>query len=456
MDFMPLRVLLISTYEMGRQPFGLASPTAWLRAAGFEVTCLDLSQQPLNRSVSEAQLIGLYLPMHTATRIAAGAIRKIRPLNPAAQLCAFGLYAPLNAEHLRGLGVAHILGGEFEAALVELARSVAAGNASPLTDTSLERLPFRVPDRSSLPSLDKYAKLRLPDGTRRVVGYTEASRGCKHLCRHCPIVPVYQGKFRVVPRDVVLADIRQQVEAGARHITFGDPDFFNGVGHAMEIVRRLHREFPALSFDVTIKVEHLLQHAGHLRELRDCGCAFVTSAVESVDDRILALLDKGHTRADFYRVAQLFRQAGLALSPTFVAFTPWTTLRGYADLLDTIEELQLVDHVAPVQWAIRLLIPSASRLLELPQVRKLAGAFDSAALSFPWKHRDARVDELQRQISDAVQALGENADRRTAFEHARDLLRRARNGEEIAAPLPEVPPAPARATIPYLTEPWYC
>ena len=451
-----MRVLLISTYEMGRQPFGLASPTAWLRAAGFDVTCIDLSQQPLNRSVSEAQLIGFYLPMHTATRIAAGAIRKIRQVNPAAQLCAFGLYAPLNAEHLRSLGVAHILGGEFESSLVELARAIATGNVSPRTDTSLERLSFHVPDRTCLPALDKYAKLRLPDGTRRVVGYTEASRGCKHLCRHCPIVPVYEGKFRVVAREVVLGDIRQQVEAGARHITFGDPDFFNGVGHGMEIVRRLHREFPALSFDATIKVEHLLQHAGHLRELRDCGCAFVTSAVESVDDRMLRLLDKGHTRADFYRVAQLFRDAGLVLSPTFVAFTPWTTLRGYADLLNVIEELQLVEHVAPVQLAIRLLIPAGSRLLELPQVRKLVGSFDSAALTFPWKHREARVDELQRRISDAVQALGENADRRAAFAHARDLLRRARAGEEIAAPLPEVPPAPARVTIPYHTEPWYC
>ena len=451
-----MRVLLISTYEMGRQPFGLASPTAWLRAAGFDVICIDLSQQPLNRSVSEAQLIGFYLPMHTATRIAAGAIRKIRQVNPAAQLCAFGLYAPLNAEHLRSLGVAHILGGEFESSLVELARAIATGNVSPRTDTSLERLSFHVPDRTCLPALDKYAKLRLPDGTRRVVGYTEASRGCKHLCRHCPIVPVYEGKFRVVAREVVLGDIRQQVEAGARHITFGDPDFFNGVGHGMEIVRRLHREFPALSFDATIKVEHLLQHAGHLRELRDCGCAFVTSAVESVDDRMLRLLDKGHTRADFYRVAQLFRDAGLVLSPTFVAFTPWTTLRGYADLLNVIEELQLVEHVAPVQLAIRLLIPAGSRLLELPQVRKLVGSFDSAALTFPWKHREARVDELQRRISDAVQALGENADRRAAFAHARDLLRRARAGEEIAAPLPEVPPAPARVTIPYLTEPWYC
>ena len=389
---MGLRVLLISTYEMGRQPFGLASPAAWLREAGFEVACLDLSQEPLNRSVRESQLIGLYLPMHTATRIAAAAIRKIRAANPAAALCAFGLYAPLNANFLRQLGVEHILGGEFEAALLELARGLEQGQRAPVHDTSLPRLSFRVPDRNGLPAPQKYAKLLLPDGRRRVTGSTEASRGCKHLCRHCPIVPVYQGRFRVVPREVVLADIRQQVKAGAQHITFGDPDFFNGVTHAMEILRRLHREFPALTFDVTIKVEHLLQHARHLAELRECGCAFVTSAVEAVDDRILRFLEKGHTRADFYRVATLFREAGLALTPTFVAFTPWTTLRGYAELLSAIEELDLVEHVAPVQLAIRLLIPAGSRLLELQDIQQLVGRFDSAALAYPWKHADPRVD----------------------------------------------------------------
>ena len=43
-----LQVVLISTYELGRQPFGLASPAAWLRQAGARVTCLDLSVERLN------------------------------------------------------------------------------------------------------------------------------------------------------------------------------------------------------------------------------------------------------------------------------------------------------------------------------------------------------------------------------------------------------------------------
>ena len=153
--------------------------------------------------------------------------------------------------------------------------------------------------KHGLAPLSQYATLDMGDGRRKVVGSTEASRGCKHLCRHCPVVPIYHGQFRVVPPEVVLADVLAQVLAGAEHITFGDPDFFNGPTHAMKIVAALHARHPAVSYDVTIKVKHLLHHRDLVPRLAGTGCAFVTSAVESVDDRVLTLFDKGHTREDF-------------------------------------------------------------------------------------------------------------------------------------------------------------
>ena len=478
-----MKVLLISTYELGRQPFGLASPAAWLREAGHDVACQDLSQERLNPDrVHEAQLICFYLPMHTATRIALAAIHRVRALNSDAHLCCYGLYAPVNADLLRSHGVETILGGEFEEELVALADRLsiaehgtgrASGRAEnnekqnrvsvPAANAAIPKLHFITPDRAGLPSLSKYARLKLASGEERVVGYTEASRGCRHLCRHCPVVPVYNGAFRIVQRDVVLEDIRRQVAAGAQHITFGDPDFFNGPSHAIAIVETLHHEFPTLSYDVTIKIEHLLKFAEHLPVLRSTGCAFVTTAVESVDDQVLALLEKGHTHTDFVRVVGLMRHAGLPIAPTFIPFTPWTTLESYAELLRTIAELDLTENVAPVQLAIRLLIPSGSRLLEVPEVRDRIGEFDRELLSYRWRNRDARVDELQQDVESAVAQAGrEGLTRAGTFDRVWQLANNPQGGWEDgrianSAPINAYDPVlAARATIPYLTEPWYC
>jgi hypothetical protein len=289
----------------------------------------------------------------------------------------------------------------------------------------------------------------MPDGTRKVVGSTEASRGCKHLCRHCPVVPVYQGQFRVVQPEVALADIAAQVAAGAGHMTFGDPDFFNGPTHAMHIVDALHAAHPHVSFDVTIKVEHLLQHKDLLPRLAASGCAFVTSAVESLDDRVLKFLDKGHTRADFFNAVDVCRAADLTLVPTFVAFHPWLSLHDYCDLLDTIAGLELVDHVAPIQLAIRLLVPDGSRLLELPELGAYLGKFDPATLSYPWTHADPRVDALHRDVTVLV-GTRLTSDRRAIFDEIRTLAH-----ERAELPPPDAV-AGGSIAVPYLNEPWYC
>ena len=225
--------------------------------------------------------------------------------------------------------------------------------------------------------------LQMPDGSRRVVGSTDATRGCKHLCRHCPIVPVYGGTFRAIPIDVVMDDVRAQVAAGAEHISFGDPDFFNGPTHARRLVEAVAKEFPRLTYDVTIKIEHILRHADMLGLLRDTGCLMITSAVESMDDEVLVKLRKGHTRADFINAVGLCKQAGVTLAPTFVPFTPWTTIGGYVDLLEQLDALELAEGVAPIQLAIRLLVTAESKLLELPDIRDLVDPFDAAVAHVP-------------------------------------------------------------------------
>ena len=457
-------VLLVSTYDLGRQPFGLASPAAWLRQAGAEVRCVDASRDPLrDEDVAGAGLVAFYLPMHTATRLAGPLIDRVKAVNPAARLAAYGLYAPLNAAWLRNRGVEHVIGPEAEAELARVAGTRSEPDAQPAASSraAVPRLAFVQPDRTGLPPLSRYAALQMPDGTRKVVGSTDATRGCKHLCRHCPIVPVYRGSFRAVPLDVVLQDVRAQVSAGAEHITFGDPDFFNGPGHARKLVERLASESPRVTYDVTIKVEHLLKHRDLLPLLRDTGCLFITSAVESLDDAVLEKLRKGHTRADFERALELCRSAGVTLSPTFVPFTPWTTIEGYADLLRQIEALDLVASVAPVQLGIRLLITAESALFELEELRAMVGAFDAQSLTWPWRHQDPRVDALQAQVMRVVGTMA-GASRPEIFAAIRALGSDPGDGATQAFDTGRVKglsrsvPGSDPGTPPYLTEGWYC
>ncbi len=410
-----MQIVLISTYDLGHQPFGLASPAAWLREAGVDVICADVAIRPFTHylpAVKQADLVAFFLPMHTATRQAIPLIQRTRRINPKAHLCAYGLYAPMNAEYLGELGIQTILGGEFEQGLLDLTVSLINGTSHNPPPISLARQQFCVPDRSSLPALGNYASLLLGDEAR-IVGYTQASRGCKHHCRHCPIVPVYNGRFRIIQPEVVLADIRQQVAAGAQHITFGDPDFLNGPKHAVRIVKALHAEFPELTYDVTIKISHLLQQADLLPVLKETNCLFVTSAVESVDDAILILFGKGHTRADFEQVVPLMQQIGLALHPTFVTFTPWTTAKGYVEFLQIVEALGLVESVSPIQYGIRLLIPAGSKLLELEAVQEVKKSFDKAALAHPWSHPDQRMDNLYKTIFKLIKASQKKSESRT-------------------------------------------
>src|SRR5881296_1609035 len=377
-------ILLIACYELGHQPLSVAWPAAFLERAGYHPAVMDLSVEPFDADkVRRARLVAMAVPMHTALRLGVAAAARVRAANPDAHICFYGHYAALNGEYLTSHGHADsVLAGELEDALVALARR----RADPGPRVSLARLDFPVPARAALPALKKYAHLDR-EGASHLVGYVEASRGCKHGCRHCPIPPVYGRRFFVVPREVVLADVRQQVAAGAAHVTFGDPDFLNGPRHALAVARALHAEFPALTFDFTAKIEHLLDQRAHLAEL--------------------AALDKGHTRADIEEALAVTRAAGLSLRPTWVAFTPWTTLEGYREWLDFIADERLVDATDPVQYALRLLVPPGSWLLDQPAMRRHLGRFVADGFHYEWTHPDPRMDALAAEIGATVAAAAD-------------------------------------------------
>lgn len=437
------QILVVSCYELGRQPLAAAGALGALERAGFTPEVQDVAVEKLSdAALRRAQLIFISVPMHTALQLGVRVAARARVVNPSAKIAFFGLYAALNEQHLLARHC-DFVAGESADALVALANGdVASGADLPRARNTT------VPSRSALPVLDRYAQLVVCGGETRTAGATAASHGCKHLCRHCPIVPVYQGKFVAVPLETVLADVSQQVAAGAQHISFTDPDFLNGPTHALRIAGEVNARWPALTFDATIKIEHLLQHGALLPELARCGLLFVTSAVESLNDDVLLRLDKGHTAADVPLALKAVRDAGAELRPTLLPYTPWTKLADLPALFDFAEEHDLVDAVDPVQYTLRLLLPPGSLLIDrgAPWLRE----FDDAAFTWRWQHADARVDELCRVSAELARAEA-GRDARATFARLRELTERAVH----RAPRKAQVPRPQRST-PRLTEPWFC
>ena len=460
----PGGILLVSCYELGHSPFHLASLLAMLRQADYSPVAFDTSVETLtDEAIQNATFVGISVPMHTALRLGEQIARRVRAINPSAHICLYGLYALLNADYLLRDTIDSAIGGEYETPLLRLVAALDEGRGTDVpgvhtrTQKSgpwIERTPLLVPDRQSLPSPDKYARLQIGNEIR-LAGYTETTRGCKHTCLHCPVTPIYNGRFFAIPVPTVLADIRAQVTQGVQHITFGDPDFWNGPTHALRVVRAMHEEFPDVTFDATIKVEHLLKHRSLLPEMRDLGCVFVVSAVESLNDDVLLHLDKGHTAADVVEVFDVMQGVGIPLRPSLLPFSPWETLESYTALLDFFEERHLIEHIDPVHLSIRLLIPPGSALLSERDNAAWLGDLDAAEYTYRWRHPDPRMDELQRKIAQQVEHAecmqGNSVEtflRVKALVHAAQGTRVSLFKALRGYGTPKV--------LPHLTESWFC
>jgi radical SAM superfamily enzyme YgiQ (UPF0313 family) len=442
-----MRVLLVSSYELGHQPLQVAAPAAKLRDAGHDVRVVDLAVESWDPALAAwADRVAFSVPMHTATRIARQALLALRAARPEVPVAAYGLYAAMLADSVD----AALVGETDDALLAWVDRAWVDGEPARPTVTAVHlgreaaRSGAPRPARDLLPPLDRYATL-LVDSEARTAGYVEASHGCSHRCRHCPVPVVYDGRLRVVDVDAVLADAAQQVEAGARHLTFGDPDFLNGAAHSMRVVRALHTEYPDVTFDVTAKVEHIVAHEDLWRELAQSGCLFVVSAFESVDDETLAILDKGHTTADASNAVSILRRHGITVRPSWMPFVPWTRGEHVHALLDFVAEHDLVSAVDPVQYTIRLLLPHGSLLLTEPRVISAIDGEDADLGTFTWRSDDASMDELHAAFGGVVEAGTAAGDSIPAIY---DAVRRAAG----LAPLELA----GDDAVPRLSEAWFC
>ena len=443
-----MRILLISTYELGRQPVHVASPAAYLESAGHIVSTLDLAvEDPTVDHIRAVDAVAISVPMHTAMRLAIATAREIRTEVPDLPIALYGLYASVGSERILGVVADRLIAGEYESGLVDWLGSLAQ-RPMPLVSVELSRSNFEVPKRTTLPSLDRYARLEW-QGESRLVGAVEASHGCRHRCRHCPIPVLYDGRLRVVGLEPVLADIDQLVAAGAQHITFGDPDFFNAPRYSLDILRAAHAAHPDITYDVTVKVSHILQHRDLWAEMAASGVLFIVSAFESVDDFTLEILDKNHNVADMVEAISIVETAGIYLRPTWLPFFPWTTPQDLAVLVGFLDEHRLWEATDPVQLAIKLLIPRGSLLESHSAVIPHLTEYEPDGLRWGWHFEDEGAGLLHKRL-DAMAAEASDCE-----EEAMETLGLMRR-EIVDANKVALGPMPVGSEVPRLTESWFC
>lgn len=436
-----VRVLLVSTYELGHQPLHVASPAGRLVGEGHQVRCLDLSVDPWDGSVLEwAEGVAFSVPMHTAMRLAVAGASEVRQSHPELPIAFYGLYAAVSSDRIVGRLADRAIVGEYEDELSAWAAAPRSGGGPVRID--LSRQTFHTPARHLLPPLDRYARLQLGN-EMHLAGYVEASHGCRHRCRHCPIPAVYDGRYRVTGLESLLADVEQLFAMGARHITFGDPDFLNAPRYATDVIQAVHQSFPELTFDITVKVEHILEHSDLWHALADWNVLFVVSAFETTNDRVLQILGKGHNSEDLGRAVGVLRAGGLHVRPSWMPFTPWTTGQDLQSILRFLDDYGLISSVDPVQLSIRLLVPEGSLLLRHPEMDVHLDGYDPELLSYRWLSADPAMDALQTDL--ALLAEAGVDDRASTLEDMWERVMGERNGH-----------FPALDQAPRLSESWFC
>jgi radical SAM superfamily enzyme YgiQ (UPF0313 family) len=401
------RVVLASGYDGGFQPIGVGTAASWLSQAGIDATCLDAFVDGIDEGrLHDADLVGISVQLFQSIAPAVDIAAAVRRTSPQARIVMFGQHANIHAERLVGRHCDAVIRGDWEPALVALARQAAGDTVSlpgEVQDVLDAGAPIRVniqrsghlpPARHALPGLDRYSSLEAGKFFVRptVIGNVETARGCHHSCSYCSVFAATGTKVNIIPAAVVLEDIRQVVALGATHIGFVDAEFINSRRHGLDVVRRMKAEFPDLTFDIVTRADHIVESKDVIAELKNLGCAFVTSAFEFPRQRVLDAVNKGLTLEHIERAIAFCRSIGLKLNPTFIIFNPWIDLSDLLFFDEWLEQTGLIESVDAEQFRGRLYLYKGSPLLADADIRNLR--LVEHPFHYDWEHPDRRVDEI--------------------------------------------------------------
>ena len=381
-----MKILLLSFYDLGKQPKIVSEIYNKLNTDNVEIDFLDYSVDSTAIELSRYDALGIYASMHTATVLATQFLYK-KELPE--KIFSFGLYAHVLSDSDPTI---HYIDNLDSEELFDYLK-IKSDNGYSFKET--------VPDRTIFPNISEYTRL-IDKGSNKITGSVETTYGCKHLCTHCPVPIQFQGSFKIFSERKIIEDVSNQIELGAEHISFNDPDFFNGPKFSLKILEKLNKEYPLITYDSTIKVEHILKYKDYFKELNNLNMLFVISAFESTNDLILKVLDKNHTFRDLEDAIELSKKYNVDIRPTWMPFTPWTRLEDLHNIIELIENYELRDTVDPIQLTIKLLIPKHSLIINRPEIKEYLGRYDAESFSYFWSYEDPKVDDLQKSLFNYV------------------------------------------------------
>ena len=377
-----MKILLLSFYDLGKQPKIISELYKKLDNGSNQIDIVDYSIEEKNLTLDNYDVLGIYASMHTASVLAEQYLRDRKLPN---KLFVFGLYANVFSEMFSNFQSIHSFDSDELASLLEVQLNP---NYS---------FKHSVPDRTILPSITDYS--HIVDGSNNLIaGSVETTYGCKHECTHCPVPIEFKGMFKTFGTEKIITDVTNQVEEGAKHISFNDPDFFNGPKHALKILQLLNEKHPSITYDSTIKVEHILKYPDYFQELKNLNMLFVISAFETTNDHVLNILQKNHSFNDLNKAVELSLENKIDIRPTWMPFSPWTEQNDLISIIKLIENYKLRETVDPIQLTIKLLVPKNSLILKRPEMKEYLLDYDPSSFSYAWKYKFPNIDNIQNEL----------------------------------------------------------
>ena len=377
-----MKILLLSFYDLGKQPKIISELYKKLDNGSNQIDIIDYSIEEKDLTLDNYDVLGIYASMHTASVLAEQYLRDRKLPN---KLFVFGLYANVFSEMFSDFQSIH----SFDSDELESLLQVQLNPNYSYKHT--------VPDRTILPSITDYS--HIVDGSNNLIaGSVETTYGCKHECTHCPVPIEFKGMFKTFGTEKIITDVTNQVEEGAKHISFNDPDFFNGPKHALKILQLLNEKHPSITYDSTIKVEHILKYPDYFQELKNLNMLFVISAFETTNDHVLNILQKNHSFNDLNKAVELSLENKIDIRPTWMPFSPWTEQNDLISIIKLIENYKLRETVDPIQLTIKLLVPKNSLILKRPEMKEYLLDYDPSSFSYAWKYKFPNIDNIQNEL----------------------------------------------------------